>query len=337
MEFSFVNCQTSLPIILESDAFMHVARLGRCLIAALLASSLILPVHSVAGSTLLQIGSLGSDAGAEAFYAAELGFFRANGLSADVHISGNGAQITTAVLAGSLDIGYSNTLSIALAHERGLPVVMLYPGSGYDSLSPATVLMVATDSTIRSAKDLNGTTIAVNGLGTLVQLAVVSWIDENGGDAKSVHFVELNTSATFAAVKSHRVDAAIGTEPFLSANKNQIRVLAPGFDGISKSFVTGAWFTSKTFATEHSDLCKAFVESIRRTAIWANGHHSDSAKLLAKYSKISAGQLAQAARTPYPETIDLPQIQVAIDVAAKYNYLPSRFPVQEILFNPLPR
>ena len=314
---------------------MRIFRQSRYLITALLAGLFIIPQHAAAGSALLQIGSLGADAGAEAFYAAQLGFFRANGLSAEVHISGNGAQITTAVLAGSLDVGYSNTLSIALAHERGLPIVLLYPGSLYDSLSPATVLMVATDSTIRSAKDLNGTTIAVNGIGTLVQLAVVAWIDENGGDAKSVHFVELNTSATFAAVKSHRVDAAIGTEPFLSANKNDVRVLAPGFDGISKSFVTGAWFTSKAFATEHPDLCKLFVESIKRTAIWANGHHAESAKLLSAYSKMSAAQLSHAARTPYPETIDIPQLQIAIDVAAKYNFLPSKFPVQDMMFNPV--
>ena len=282
----------------------------------------------------MQIGSLGSDAGAEAYYASERGFFRNNGLAADVRVSGNGAEITAAVIAGSLDIGYSNTLSIALAHERGFPIVMLYPGSDYDSVVPATVLMVATDSPIRTAKDLNGKTIAINGLGTLVQLAVVSWIDENGGDATQVHFIELNTSATFAAVESHRVDAAIGTEPFLSANRNSIRVLAPGFDGISKSFVTGAWFTSKTFATEHADFCKAFIESIKQTATWANAHRAESAKLLAAYSKTPVSQVAHIARTPYPETIELPQLQIAIDVAARYNFLPNRFPVQDILFEP---
>jgi NitT/TauT family transport system substrate-binding protein len=311
---------------------MRFIRLGRSLIAALIIS--VLAAHPANGSTMLEIGSLGGDAGAEAYYAGERGFFRSNGLASDIHVSGNGAQITTAVLAGSLDIGYSNTLSIALAHERGLPIVMLYPGSGYNSLEPATVLMVATDSPIRSAKDLTGTTIAINGLGTLVQLAVVSWIDENGGDAKSVHFVELNTSATFAAVRSHRVDAAIGTEPFLSANRDTVRVLAPGFDGISKNFVTGAWFTSKTFATEHPDLCRAFIESIKQTAIWANAHHAQSAKLLSAYSKTPVSGLAHVARTPYPETLELPQIQIAIDVAAKYAFLPNRFPVQEILFEP---
>ena len=79
----------------------------------------------------IRVATVPVDAGAEVYYAQKMGFFKANGL--DVQITGltNGAAVTSAVIGGAADIGQSNAVSIAQAHERGIPVVIIAGANRY--------------------------------------------------------------------------------------------------------------------------------------------------------------------------------------------------------------
>ncbi|MBV8353696.1 MAG: ABC transporter substrate-binding protein, partial [Candidatus Eremiobacteraeota bacterium] len=96
------------------------------------------------------------DTGAEAFYADAEHVFTKAGIDAHVQSITNGGAITSAVVGGSVDVGFSNILSLALAHERGVPVTLIAPAGLYVSRAPTSVLMVGKDATARSARDLNG-------------------------------------------------------------------------------------------------------------------------------------------------------------------------------------
>ena len=65
----------------------------------------------------------------------------------------------------------------------------------------------------RTPADLNGKTLAVAGLGSFAQYSAQYWIDKNGGDSKTVKFVEVSPPEMPAALEAHRVDAAAPFEP----------------------------------------------------------------------------------------------------------------------------
>jgi NitT/TauT family transport system substrate-binding protein len=125
--------------------------------------------------------------GAAIYFAQELGFFKKAGLDVDIQTVTNGAAAANAVLSGALDISEGNVLSIALAHEKGLPLTFVAPLANYSSNAPTSLLMVDKSSPITSGADLNGKTLAVNGLSDITQIAAEGWIDAHGGDARSVH------------------------------------------------------------------------------------------------------------------------------------------------------
>ena len=77
----------------------------------------------------LNIACIPSDIAGSAYYAADNGFFKKAGLNATFLGIANGAAITAAVLGGSADIGYSNVISLLLAHSRGLPITILFPAN----------------------------------------------------------------------------------------------------------------------------------------------------------------------------------------------------------------
>src|SRR6185312_7579577 len=103
------------------------------------------------------------------------------------------------------------------AHERGVPVTIIAPAGNYLTRAPISALMVPAGSPIKTAKDLNGKIVAVNGLKNITQLATEAWCDQNGGDWKSLHFTEMGFPEMPAALRAHRVDAAFITEPVVSS------------------------------------------------------------------------------------------------------------------------
>lgn len=280
----------------------------------------------------IRIGTTPIDAGAEPYYAQAMGFFKAAGINVEIQAMANGSVLSAAVAGGALDIGQSNVVSLSAAHERGIPFVLLAPASIYTSKQPQSALVVAANSTLRVAKDLNGKTIAVNGLKTISQLGPEAWIDKNGGTLSTVKFIEMPFPAMEDALTSGRVDAALITEPMLSDMKSHgLKVLNNVYDSIGKDFQLGAWFTTSAWAKAHPDLVKKYVAVMLQTARWANTHHAESAKILEAETKTPVTPTTM--RVIFGETLDPAQIQVLIDSCAKYGIIKQSFPAGDIIVN----
>src|SRR5271156_5563106 len=139
----------------------------------------------------LTVMTLPIDQGAQAFYAQDLGMFKQAGLDTQVSIRNFGTQVAAAVAGGSIEIGQSNVISLAAAHERGLPFAMIAAAGLYSTLKPTSMMLVEKNSPLKTAKDLSGKTVAVNGLKSITQISVQAWADQNGGDSQAIKFVEM--------------------------------------------------------------------------------------------------------------------------------------------------
>ena len=117
---------------------------------------------------------------------------------------------------------------------------------------------------------------------------------------------------------SDRIDGARVVEPFIGAARKSGRVLAYGFDGISKHFINATWFADPGWANMHADTVSRFASAMRVTAIWANENQAKSGELRAKYTKIDPASVAAMARVHYPEQMTAALMQPLIDASAKY-------------------
>lgn len=282
----------------------------------------------------LKIATIPIDAGAEVYYAQDQGFFDKQGLTAKIQSIPNGAAIASAVASGSLDIGYSNLISLAIAHARGVPVTVIAPAGLYSTNAPTSVCIVAKNSPIKTAKDLDGKIFATNGLRNITEYAPRAWMDKNGGDSKTLKFTEMPLSEMAVALTRGTVDAALSAEPFLTQGKEQTRVLSKCYDGVATNFMIAAYFTTTTWAKAHPELVRKFADAIRATADWANKNHAASAAILARETKIAPEVANTMVRSVYPETSDPKLMQPMIDVAAKYGALSAAFPASELIYKP---
>ena len=273
------------------------------------------------------------DGGAQAWYAQSLGYFRDAGITAEIDSISNGSAITAGVVGGTIDVGYSALLTLAVAHEKGVPVSVIAPAGSYLSRAPISTLMVPIDSPAKTAKDLNGKIIAVNGIKNITQLATQAWSDANGGDWKSLSFVEMGFPEMPAALAAHRVDAAFVTEPVVSdaLRRGVARNIGKPYDAIAPEFTISVWFTTGSWAKANPGLVRRLSAVFRQTSAWANGHDAESAQILSGITKLPLSVVGGMTRSRFAETVSAKNLQPIIDTAARYGLLAKSFPAADLI------
>jgi ABC-type nitrate/sulfonate/bicarbonate transport system substrate-binding protein len=181
--------------------------------------------------------------------------------------------------------------------KAGLTIVALA-----NIYSAGGLIGVKRSSPIATAQDLNGKTVAVGALNNVTHLGARAWVDANGGDSTSVHWLEIQISAMAAAVLSGRIDAAVmdqGVYPTLGKPGDPIRVIGHAYDAVAHTFAVGGWFASADWAKQHPLEAHKFAAAMADAATWAKTHHRESAAILAKYLKESADDINANARYAY--------------------------------------
>jgi len=280
--------------------------------------------------TSLKVGVAPYEAAAEVYYAKDQGYFAKAGLDVQIEPITNTSQTAEAVVSGTVDIGFSAVLSIAVAHARNVPVVLIAPANVQDSSAEFAALIVPVNSPIRTAKDVNGKTMGCPALKTIGEYAPRNWIDRNGGDSSTVKMLELPFPAMADALTAGRIDFAWVTEPFLSSNKRTTRVLAYPFDTIAKSFLISGWFATPAWARAHTDAVAKFSAAIRASGKWAMANPAASAEILTRELKLDPATLANIVRTRFADGLSPAAIQPQIDVAAHYGLF-TVFPASDLL------
>ena len=317
-----------------SDSVPYFRRLGACITLAL-ALVACLPRMAVADTAVpVRVALFAGEASGQIYYAMELGYFQKAGLDVQIVELKNGSAIAAGVAGGAADVGLSNVVSLAIAHERGLPFQILASGGlAIKGVATNGILAVATSSPYKTAKDLNGKTIAVDVLGGLPYLAGKAWIDQNGGDSKTVKYVELGFPEMEASAIAGRVDAVSinsSVDPTVNKPGDPLRTLAIVYDAVAPRFAASVWFTTSEWAAQHPDAVRKFAAVMRQSAAWANTHHHDSAVILAKYIKKPVEDIDSGPRVTYATDNDPAQYQALIDLGAKYGALKAGFSARDI-------
>ena len=280
----------------------------------------------------VRIGAMPIESAGEGFYGSELGFFKKAGLDADIQSMSNAGALVSAALGNAIEFAPTNCVTMAQAYAKGLPLYFIAPGAIYSEKEPTTELAVASDSPYHTAKDLTGKKIGVLTLGGFLQVAMQNWLDQNGGDSKSVTFLELPTSEIVAALTAKRIDAGGLPEPYRStaAKKTDVRFIGAPYSSVGKTLMLSAWIASKSFVDANPATVRKFIVAIRDSANWANANRVASAAILAKNTHIPQNVIEGMRRDPFATKTDAATLQPIIDVCAKYGLIPRRFNASEL-------
>jgi NitT/TauT family transport system substrate-binding protein len=266
---------------------------------------------------VLRVGATANDTYAQAYYADELGLFSKAGLNVSISTFANGAAVSEAVVGGALDVGVSNPVQIANAVVHGIPFVYFAGGGLYSTNAPTTQLAVSASSAIKSAKDFEGTTLAISALKDITNLALTSYLLKGGVDLGKVRIIEMPFAEMGPSLQRGIVSGAVISEPSLTraAEAGQARPFSKVFDMIGPRFYISGWFTTTDWYKKNVALAKRYAQVMAETAKWANANHDKSAEILQRVAKLDEKTTKTMVRCMYAETLDaslmLPSLELA--------------------------
>ena len=284
-----------------------------------------------AQSGVLRILTAPVGVGALPFFAREKGYFDEVGLKVDLTPVTSGAAALAAVAGGAVEIGLTNAGSVSAAVLQKLPFTIIADGALFDAKKPDTFLCVAPNSPIAKAADLNGKIVAVNGLKQAVQAGAQSWMDQNGGDSKTVRFVEMPFATMAAAIESKRIDAGNIAEPAFTVAGQRVKKIAAPEGAIAPVFSVIAFACDRSWVEKNRARAKGFKSAVERAAKWANDNNREAKAMLAGYMHISPAVADAMTLALYPTSLEVSHLQPLIDTMARYAFIPQRVDANTII------
>lgn len=270
------------------------------------------------------------------YVALEKGFFEEEGLKVESQVAQGGAVSQTLVESGSVDLGWTAVVPLSQAHAKGFDFVFVAPGVFVDQTNLKEVgIIVKKDSPMQSFKDLEGKKIAILALKALPHLAITVVADYYGVDINTIKFVEVPVPSIPGAVREGAVDAGHIAEPFIAASEadGSARLLYSGYypPEIADRVMVAGWFAKKSLLGKNKEKMERFLKAIAKTTDYINAHPEEMPAIIAKFTKLDVNLLKKITPPKFYTKTYKKDIQVQIDLCAKYGFINKGFDTKEII------
>lgn len=279
------------------------------------------PSSSEGGIDKITIGVIPIADVAPLYLARDKGIFAKHDLEVEFKEAAGGAALIPAVVSGDYDFAFSNFVSLAIARSKGLPLTVVSAGSSSTGVPGKDfgAIMTTSDSGITKPTDLVGKRIAVNSLGNINEMLIEERVEQDGGDASKIKFVELAHPDMPAALERGDVDAIWEVEPFLnsirSAGDKEVWSL---YAEAHADLNVAAYFTTEQHLAEDSDQVKRFNDAVTEAFEYANAHDDEVRAALTEYTSIDAKTADAMVLPAWPSTINTDSVQFQLDTAKKW-------------------
>jgi NitT/TauT family transport system substrate-binding protein len=274
--------------------------------------------------TTLKVGVIPIADVAPLYVGIEQGFFKDENLDIKPQLAEGGAAIIPSVISGDYQIGFSNTTSLIIAASKNLPVQIISQGvlggTGDDDAWDAVVARKG--SGIKTPKDLEGKTIAVNTLNNVGPLTINNAMEKAGADYTKIKYIEIPFPDMNAALDAKRVDAAFEVEPAYSGGKAAGGTpVLHSYEELAPNMTVATYFAAKDYIAKNGDVVDRFTRAIEKSLDYASSHPDDVRKAVGTYTEIPAEVLAKITLPVWKADLNEPTIQQVADLAKKYGYI----------------
>lgn len=268
------------------------------------------------------------------FLAMDKAFFKDAGLDINLASMVGGAAIMPALASGSINIGWSNVISVYQGHLQGFDFRFVANGAiNKRGTNDVFGVCVGPDSAIKTAKDLAGKTVAVNTVRNIMHSATAHWIDSNGGDSGKVKWVEIPFPQMAPALVNKQVDAYGAVEPFVTVPiaKKQARLLGRQLGAIAPRLLIASYFGSEAWINKNASLVKGFVTALNRGIDAHNANLDEAKATLAKHTGLKPELFKDMPLPAFEKPLLESDLQPMLDVALRYKFVSRKFPVKEVI------
>jgi ABC-type nitrate/sulfonate/bicarbonate transport system substrate-binding protein len=221
--------------------------------------------------------------------AAALGWFKDKNIRIESEgYSQGGPESLVAMASGAVDIAGAATPATINAIASGARIYGVMPDVGIDK-SINSKFFVLDSSSIKTAADLKGASIAVNTLGAHLDYTVREYLRDHGLLRDAVQLIVVPGPQLDQILRHKQADVvAAGAWQSIFAGKieaeGNVRVLFTDYDVLGP-IVLGSDSMKRSFITAHEQAVRDFVTLSAKAADWSAAHPEDARKLFAQVLK----------------------------------------------------
>jgi NitT/TauT family transport system substrate-binding protein len=217
-------------------------------------------------------------------------------------------------------------VSVLLAQSKKLPIKIVAPGTfvrtkAKDDFSA----IIAKKGGPRSAKDLEGKTLAVNTLKNVNDITVKESLRKQGVDGSKVRLLEVDFPDMVGAVQKGRVDAAFAIEPFVTQGLSAgLSVVTRPYVGTKPGLQIGCYFTSEQYLAKNKDAVTRFQEGVAETAKSVTDDPAGFRAFLPKAAKIPPAAAKKIVLPAWKAKSDPASIALTAELMQRYGVTKSK-------------
>lgn len=267
-------------------------------------------------------------------YGLSRGTFRREGLELEVEPGQGGAAAISSLVGGDVQVAGSNVVSVLVAGTKGVPIRMIAPGT---FASPQreqdfAAVMVARDSPIRSLRDLEGKTVAVNTLDNINELTLRKILADAGVDGSKIKLIEVPFPDMQSALERGRVDVINPIEPFVTrARAGGERVIGSPYWGTRPGMQIGAFVMTAQYLQEHADTARRFRRAVGATARAIADDPAAFRRFLARQKAVPAPLAPKVALPVWQERVDRASLDLVASLVTRFGLAEKAPPVAELI------
>jgi NitT/TauT family transport system substrate-binding protein len=274
--------------------------------------------------TTITVGTLPIANAAPMYLGMDKGFFKAEGLTIEPQIGEGGAALIPSLVSGDAQFAFVGVIPAITAVAQDVPIKIVTSSDDAAETEEEDwqTLVVPKGSSIQGVEDLPGKTIAVNALRGLAEVVISRSLEKQGVDYREVKLLEVPFPEMPAALEQKRVDAALLTEPFLSAvlAEGGTQIDAPSVETLP-SFPNGVYVASESYIAENGDVVDRFARAMNKSLDYADTHPDEVRRIIPTYTETPEEAAAKLRLPAFDAELDRKGIELEAELTAKYGII----------------
>jgi NitT/TauT family transport system substrate-binding protein len=276
------------------------------------------------GPTTITVGTLPIANAAPMYLGMEKGFFEEENLTIEPQIGEGGAALIPSLVSGDAQFAFVGVIPAITGVAQDVPIriVTSSDDAAASEEEDWQTLVVPEGSPIKGVEDLPGKTVAVNALRGLAEVVISRSLEKQGVDYQRVKLLEVPFPEMPAALEQKRVDAALLTEPFLSAvlAEGGTQIDAPSVETVP-NFPNGVYVAAESYIAENGDIVDRFARAMNRSLEYARDNPEEVRRIVPTYTE-TPEEAAQQMRLPvFDPELDREGIELEAELTAKYGII----------------
>lgn len=273
---------------------------------------------------------------APVYLALDEGYFEEVGLNVEAQVMQNAASIVPAILNGQLQFGTSAVTPFLAAAQKGLPLRAVANAAdvALDPADDVSALVVPKNSSVSAPAQLEGKTVAVNALSSIVHVTAAKAIADDGGDPAKVTFVAMPFPDMMTALAQGRVDAASVVEPFvgISTGAGATAIAHPYTASFQAGKTFALFFGSEAYAKANPEIVDKFAQALAKGSQTASEHPEKVSAVLVKYGKVDPAVAKNIQQPGYGTSVDPAALNSAATVMQELGFLPGQVDAEKLVW-----